>query len=92
MAALVVFFYVMGMESRVPPDTAGLSVQENQLEDEALMRDISKLVENPLPEDIYIITGEDTSGYDEDFLEFVVPDSQDDFQSELTEQGGTKRC
>lgn len=34
-------------------------------------------------EDLYDISGEDGIGFDEDFFEFVVPDIQDEYQSEL---------
>ena len=77
------------------------------------MREIAELVEVPLPEDVYAITGDNGTGFtedlyeisgdngtdaaenmdeitgdngngfDEDFLEFVVPDILDDFQSEF---------
>lgn len=34
-------------------------------------------------EDMYEITGDNGTGFDEDFLDFVVPDIQDDFQFEI---------
>jgi len=83
MAGLVVFFYFMGMKSITPVQFNTLQSQEALLEDEALMREISEIVEYPLSKDIYEITGENGTGYDEDFLDLIVPDMQDDFQSEL---------
>jgi len=38
-------------------------------------------------EELYELTGENGAGFDEDFLQFVVPDIQDDFQSEIIIQG-----
>jgi hypothetical protein len=113
MAAFVVFFYFMGMETVAPTQFASLQNQESLLEDESLMREIAEIVEVPLPADVYAISGDNETGfyeglygiigddgtgfaedmgeingdngtgYDEDFLEFVVPDLQDDFQSEF---------
>ncbi len=128
MAAFLVFFYFMGMETMAPTQFTTLQNQDILLEDESLMREIAEIVEVPLPEDVYAITGENGTGFvedlyaiiwengtgftedlheisgdngtgaaedmdeiigengigfDEDFLEFVVPDIQDDFQSEF---------
>jgi hypothetical protein len=113
MAAFLVFFYFMGMEIMSPTQFTTLQNQESLLEDESLMREIAEIVEVPLPEDVYTITGDNGTGFtedlyeisgdngtdaaenmdeitgdngngfDEDFLEFVVPDILDDFQSEF---------
>ena len=92
MAGLLVFFYFMGMETMAPTKLTTLQSQESLLEDESLMQEISDMVDNPLHEELYELTGENGVGFDEDFLEFVVPDIQDDFQSEIIIQGGIKRC
>lgn len=81
MAGLVVFFYFMGLNTITPAQFPPLQGQESLLEDEVLMREISELVESPLSGDIYEIIGENGSGDDEDFMDFIVPDFQDDFQS-----------
>ncbi|KPK00422.1 MAG: hypothetical protein AMJ60_01465 [Desulfobacterales bacterium SG8_35] len=81
MVGLVVFFSVMGMESMAPGNLLTLQNQESLLEDEFLMREISDMVESPLSDDMYEISGENGIGFDDDFLQFVVPDIQDDFQS-----------
>jgi len=93
MAGFVVFFYLMGLPSTIPTEqTYTPQGQEKLLVDESLMREISEMVENPLFDDMYEITGEDGNGFDDDFLQFVVPDIQDDFQSELLNEGGLLRC
>ncbi|KPK35618.1 MAG: hypothetical protein AMK70_04970 [Nitrospira bacterium SG8_35_1] len=91
-AGLLVFFYFMSMEAMPPSGLIPMQSQENLLEDESLMRQISEMVENPLSEEIYEISGENGVDFDEDFLQFVVPEIQDDFQSEIFIQGGIKRC
>jgi hypothetical protein len=85
MAGFVVFFYFMGMKPMEPPPAGLVTVQsqESLLEDETLMRQISELVEDPLYEDMYEITGENGTDIDEEFLQFIMPYIQDDFQSEL---------
>ncbi len=83
MASFVVFFYIMGMKTLPPDNLSPLQVQESLLEDESLMREISDMVDYPLSEDMYEITGDNGIGFDEDFLQFIVPDMEDDFQSEI---------
>jgi hypothetical protein len=113
MAGLVVFFYFLGMGTKVPTELASLQSQESLLEDASLMFEISEIVEVPLSEelyaiagandsgfaedlyditgdngtgfteDLYDITGDNGTGFEVDFWDFVVPDIQDDIQSEL---------
>jgi len=92
MAGLVVFIYVMGMGNISPTQLTSLQNQEWLLEDEVLMQKISELVENPLYDEMYEISGENGIGFDDEFLEFVVPEIQEDFQSERNNQGGIKQC
>ena len=92
MAAFILFFYFMDMHTTPPPPVASMQSQENLLEDETLMREIAEMVEYPLPEDLYEISGEYENNFDDDFLQFIVPDTDDDFQSELIIQGGIRRC
>jgi len=81
MASFVVFFYFMGLQTTVPQHVTTMQSQESLLEDESLMREISEMVEYPLSEDLYEITGDNGAGFNDDFLHFVVPDMQNDFQS-----------
>lgn len=83
MAGLLMFFYFMGMQTVTPVQYTMLQQQESLLEDEALMREISEMVEYPLSDDIYRITGENGAGYDDDFWDFIVPGMQDDSQTEF---------
>jgi len=83
MAGLVIFFYLMNMNYTAPVEVSSLQNQEQFLEDEALMREVSEIVEYPLPEDIYLITGENGVSYDEEFFDFIVPGTEDDTESEL---------
>lgn len=79
MAGLVLFFYFIGMDARSPQLTM-VPGPGNQFEDEYLMQEISEMVEFPLPEDLYEITG-DAADFDDDFLQFVIPDLEEDFQT-----------
>jgi len=79
MAGLVLFFYFLGMDA-MSPKLATVQDQEYLLEDEYLMQEISEMVEYPLPAELYEITG-DAADFDDDFLQFVLPDFQEDFQS-----------
>ena len=90
MACLALFFYFLGMES-MEPGLTPYQGAELLLEDEYLMEEIFEMVENPLSDTLYEITG-DSEGFDEDFLQFIVPDIQEDSQSKYFIQGGIKQC
>jgi hypothetical protein len=79
MAGLVLFFYFLGMDA-TSPKLITVQGPEDLLEDEYLMQEISEMVEYPLPEEMYEITGE-ALDFDDDFLQFVVPDFQENSQS-----------
>jgi hypothetical protein len=79
MAGLVLFFYFIGMDA-ISPQLTTFQEPENQFEDEFLMQEISEMVEFPLPVDLYEITG-DAAGFDDDFLQFIVPGLEEDFQT-----------
>ena len=66
--------------------------QGDFVEDEIFMQEINELIENPLPRDFSNITSDMTIGFDDDFLEFVVPDFIDDVQSYNFHKGGIKKC
>jgi len=91
MAGLALFFYFLGMESMSPTRLTPYQSAEVLMEDEYLMEEIFEMVENPLSETLYEITG-DNEGFDEDFLQFMVPEIEEDFQSEYFIQGGIKQC
>jgi len=84
MTCLILFVYFLGVENKPLQMTAVQSPEvqplELTIEDEALMDQIFQMVEYPLPDDVYGIIGDDGGDFDE-FLEFVVPDDQDNFQS-----------
>jgi len=90
MAGLALFFYFLGMES-MSPQLIPYQGAEVPVEDAYLMEEISEMVENPLPETLYEITG-DYEVIDDDFFQFMVPDIQEDLQSGYFIQGGIKQC
>lgn len=79
MTGLVLFVYFLGIEatSTKLPD---YQAPEDLLAEEYLMDEIFEMVENPLSNELYQLVG-DNGGFDDEFLQFVVPDVQDDFQS-----------
>ncbi|MDH3392102.1 MAG: hypothetical protein OEL85_09940, partial [Desulfobulbaceae bacterium] len=91
MAGLVLFVYFLGMETPMSPRFIALQGPDTPMEDEYLMEEIFEMVENPLSDALYQITG-DNGDFDDDFLEFVVPDIQEDFQSNNFIEGGIKQC
>jgi len=83
MAGFVLFFYFMGLQTVVTTRESIIQQShESLLQDEDLMREISYMVESPFSDDMYEISGDyETSVETDDFMEFIVPDIQDDFQS-----------
>lgn len=84
MAGVVLFVYFLRVET-TPPLVAELESQQEEgielmLEDEKLMNEISEMVEYPLPDVMYELTGENRGDFDE-FLQFAVPVDQEDLQS-----------
>jgi hypothetical protein len=90
MAGLVLFVYFLAIEMTAPGSPAFQSPEE-LLAEEYLMDDIFQMVENPLPDELYDITGMN-GGFDDEFLEFVVPVVDDDYQSQNIIWGGVKQC
>jgi hypothetical protein len=62
------------------------------VEDELIMQEIGNLIENPLPEDLKDMTSDMIIGFDNDFLEFIVPDFIDDVHSYNHDRGGEMKC
>jgi predicted anti-sigma-YlaC factor YlaD len=84
MTGIILFVYFLGVENNAPQiaDIESLEEQpvELTIEDESLMDEVFEIVEYPLPDVMYEIIGEDGEDFDE-FLQFVVPNDQDDLQS-----------
>jgi len=79
MAGLILFFYFLGMDV-MSPQLATVQAPENLFEDEYLMLEISEMLEYPLSTELYEIMG-DAADFEEDYMQFIVPDFQEDFQS-----------
>ena len=79
MAGIVLFFYFLGV-GNMSPKLITMQSPENLLEDEYLMQEISEMVEYPLSTELYEITG-DAADFDDDYMQFIVPDFQEDSQS-----------
>jgi hypothetical protein len=92
-AAIVLAFFIF---YRTLPDQSTiqdqLTAQKDYVEDELLMFEIGELVENALPEAYSEISGGITFDFDNEFLQFVVPDAIDDTQSYNHSEGGLKQC
>ena len=81
MAGFALFIYFMGLQTGPVVGPGQLPGREALLEDEMLMREISEMVEYPLSGDLDEIYDEGGNGFDDDFLRFVVPDFEEDYQS-----------
>lgn len=86
--ALLIFFWPRPEYSQ----NDQFSGSEDFVEDELIMQEIGNLIENPLPEDLKDMTSDMIIGFDDDFLEFVVPDFIDDVHSYNHDRGGEMKC
>jgi hypothetical protein len=65
---------------------------EELWEDEEVMAEISALVENALPPEYLDLSGEFKPGFDETFMEFVIPSTEPESLSQEKGKGGTELC
>jgi hypothetical protein len=65
---------------------------EETWEEEEFMADISTLVENALPLEYLDISGESDAGFDQAFIDFLVPSTEIKPLSNNTVKGGAASC
>ena len=68
------------------------NLAQNMVEAERLMTEIDVLVENALPQVYLDIVGETNLNLDQDFLDFLIPTSDDDRQISAFGKKGSKLC
>ena len=68
------------------------NLAQNMVEAERLMTEIDVLVENALPQVYLDIVGETNLNLDQDFLDFLIPTSDDDRQISALGKKGSKLC
>ena len=68
------------------------NLAQNMVEAERLMMEIDVLVENALPQVYLDIVGETNLNKDQDFLDFLIPTSDDDRQISALGKKGSKLC
>jgi hypothetical protein len=74
------------------PDTVVTRLNQEMLEDERFMAEISLLEENALPSLFEDISQEGHSVFDEEFMEFVVPSTEDEIRSHNLTIRGAELC
>lgn len=89
-AAAMVVVIVYGSKSIKTSQEARLATLTQELwEDDLLMTEIQELSENALPLFCSDISGESYSGLDEEFVDFVVPSTEEDI---VSRKGGGVSC
>ena len=74
------------------PDRVATRLNQEMLEDERFMAEISLLEENALPSLFGDISQEGSSVFDEEFMEFVVPSFEDEIRSHNPTVRGAELC
>ena len=77
-AALAVVVFWSGILPYGEPEIPIAVIERQMIEDAQLMAEIEYLEENPLPEALKDISDSNSSSFDEDFIQFLVPASQTD--------------
>jgi hypothetical protein len=92
--SLAVIFIALWSSNIFIPSTDTVITRLNQeiLEDERLMAEISLLEENALPSLFEDISQEGNSVFDEEFMEFVVPSVEDEIRSHNPTKRGAALC
>lgn len=78
LAVTVACIIIGGLYLQNHLDNRSLRFAQEMHEAEQLMRQIDRLVENPLPETIMTISAEGVVENDEDFFKFLIPDENGD--------------
>ena len=89
-AAIIIVWATVLIQSQ-PPGSVG-NLAQNMVEAERLMTEIDVLVENALPQVYLDIVGETNLNLDQDFLDFLIPTSDDDRQISALGKKGLKLC
>ena len=89
-ATVIVVWATVLIQSQQPGSVGNLA--QNMVEAERLMKEIDVLVENALPSVYLEIVGETDLNPDEEFLEFLIPDSEDAPRISALTMKGPARC
>jgi predicted anti-sigma-YlaC factor YlaD len=90
--ALVIVIVWWSAPFRTTPGNSGHILVQEMEEAEQLMTDISMLVENALPPVYLDICGRSDPGFDEEFMQFIVPSTESEPVSYDSGKGGVVLC
>ena len=89
-ATVIIVWATVLIQSQRPGSVGNLA--QNMVEAERLMTEIDVLVENALPSVYLEIVGETDLNPDEEFLEFLIPDTEDAPRISALTMKGPARC
>lgn len=88
-----VFILVWGTNLvRHPAETGTENLTADMAAAERLMTEVDTLVDNPLPPFYLVLSGENKSGYDDEFYQFLIPTTADKTLSSDRVKKGTSLC
>jgi len=90
--AVVIFTVLWSRPPGIKPEIAIKVAVNEMLEAESFMDDISTLTENALPAVYLDITGESYTGFDEEFMQFIVPNINERSPSSDLGSKGVTSC
>ena len=89
---LAAVVFVWSLRLGRTPENGLASLTEEMQEDAALLEEIRSLEENPLPRSLLSIAVESSYGLEKDFIEFVVPITEDETMSDGKGKRGEWLC
>lgn len=91
--ALLVLVVIMATLVLKPAsDTHIASVKKQMIDPEQLLSDIDRLIENPLPQELQTMVSFAEIDPDEDFMEYIVPITENDPLSNISGNKGENIC
>jgi hypothetical protein len=91
-ALLVLIIATAALVLKPDQDTHIAFVEEQMLDPEQLLADIDSLIENPLPQELQTMTSFVEIDTDEDFMEYIVPITENDPLSNIPRGKGESIC
>jgi hypothetical protein len=91
-ALLVLIVITAALVLKPDQDTHMAFVEEQMIDPGQLMFDIDRLIENPLPQGLQTLVSFTEIDPDEDYMEYIVPITENDPLSNLPGKKGESRC
>lgn len=91
-ALLILIVIMTTLVLKPDSDTHTAFVEKQMIDPEQLLSDIDRLIENPLPQELQTMVSFTGIDPDEDFMEYIVPTTENDPLSNMSGKKGENIC